>query len=104
MVANLLAGDLDYIGDGISSQNFAAASEAWEASGTRLVWASDALGAQFQWRDPTAPWVGDVRVRQAIVNLLDRPAMSDTLQGSGPAGLFGLPTEPHFRFGEQKWL
>ena len=100
MVANLLAGDIDFIGDGIRSENFAAARSAWEGKGTLLQWASDPFGAQFQFRDRTAPWQ-DLRARQAVVHLLDRQTMSDTFEGAGAVDLFVVPNDPVHRVAEQ---
>jgi peptide/nickel transport system substrate-binding protein len=43
----------------------------------------------IQWRDPAAPWVQDLRVRQAMMHSLNRDSLNDALQ-------FGLTTIAHY--------
>lgn len=61
-------------------------------------------GLTLQWRDPTAPWAADLRVRQALLHLLDRQAMADTFEpgGVGVADLFVAPNDPVFKLVEQR--
>jgi peptide/nickel transport system substrate-binding protein len=53
---------------------------------------------QLQYRDPTAPWVSDVRVRQAMLHLLDRQGLVDAvMSGLSPvANTALLPNDPAY--------
>ncbi len=104
MVASLLADDIDMVPSSLSAQNAEPIRGEWQQRGTILQWASDANSAQFQYRDPAAPWVGDVRIRQALVHLVDRQTIAETFEpgGAGPVDLLVAPHEPVYRLVEQR--
>jgi len=83
LVANLLAGEIDVVPVGaLKTEQIVAARSTWEASGAGTV-TPIMNGLRVNWfsyRDPASPWVGDVRVRQALVHMLDRQAIVDTLE------------------------
>jgi ABC-type transport system substrate-binding protein len=57
-----------------------------------------------QFRDPTAPWARDVRVREAMAYMLDRQAMADILQQgfTVPADAFITPKDQTWPLLEQR--
>ena len=82
MLANLLAGELDMITVGsIKGEDVLTIKQAWEPTNTGTVIASmhGIRRLWFQFRDPGAPWLRDVRVRRALVHGLDRQTIVDTL-------------------------
>jgi peptide/nickel transport system substrate-binding protein len=59
--------------------------------------------ARLQFRDPDAPWVRDVRVRQALQHILDRQALADTFSpDGGPADIFAPKGDPVYQLAEQR--
>jgi peptide/nickel transport system substrate-binding protein len=83
----------------------------------RQQWESQGLGSinavpsrlrqmQLQYRDPTAPWASDVRVRQAMLHLLDRQGLVDSVvSGFSPVGHTALlPTDPAYAVLQQRGL
>lgn len=107
MATSLLAGDLDVVGVGnLSADDLVPVRSAWDASGggTILKTMSEIGWARFQFRDPAAPWVRDVRIRQALMHMMDRQALADTFEpgGSAPADLFVSPDDPAYRLTEQR--
>ena len=104
-LATFLGGELDIIpGDLTPTDRETIASRGQNLA--VLQWATETTGAIWQWRDPTAPWVGDSasasRVRQAHMHLLDRQLMADTFApgGAGVAHLFVSPADPVYRLVE----
>jgi peptide/nickel transport system substrate-binding protein len=109
LVAALLAGDTDYIPIGsLKVEQLASLKDQWEATGAgTLIRSSDGLRTLLlQYRDPTMPWVGDYRVRQALLESLDRQALVDTLQhGLTTIGhTIPTPDDPLYAFVEQRGL
>ncbi len=108
-LAGLLAGDIDIIPQAINeTDRETAATKTGELA--VLQWPTSTTGAIWQWRDPTAPWVGDssnanaLKVRTALMNLLDRQLMADTFApgGGGIAHLFVAPQDPVYRLVEAR--
>jgi peptide/nickel transport system substrate-binding protein len=102
IIAGVLGGDVDVVpmGSRINSDQVRTIRESWGIEGGfanvvpfrfRAVW--------LQFRDPTAPWVRNVRIRRALVHALDRQQMSDALQnGTAPvADAFIPPQDPAFK-------
>ncbi len=106
IVASLLAGDIDVVGNGsLDADNLAPVVSSWGANGGTIIKSmSEVIWAQFQFRDPAAPWVEDSRVRQALMHFIDRQALADTFEpgGSAPADLFVAPDDPVYRATEQR--
>lgn len=79
LVANLLAGEIDVVPAGaLKTEQIIATKQNWEAAGKGTVTPiMNGLRVNwFQYRDPTLPWATDVRVRQALVHMLDRQAIA----------------------------
>jgi len=109
LVAALLAGEIDYIPIGsLKVEQLASLKDQWEAAGAgTLIRSSDGLRTLLlQYRDPTMPWVGDYRVRQALLESLDRQALVDTLQHGLTTIGHTLPTpdDPLYALVEQRGL
>ncbi len=106
MVANLLSGELDLVPSGLGPEEVVTIRRAWASGGvgTTYVTVGNVSAAQLQWRDPTAPWVTDVRVRQALMHLLDRQALADTFDPEGfpPADVYVAPDDPVYRLAQQR--
>ena len=107
MATGLLAGDIDLVGVGnLSADDLVPVRRAWESGGggTIIKTMSEIGWARFQFRDPTAPWVRDVRVRQALMHMMDRQTLADTFEpgGAAPADLFVSPDDPAYRLAEQR--
>jgi peptide/nickel transport system substrate-binding protein len=108
-LASLLAGDLDVIPEALTESDRETLATRQDAF--RLVqWPTSTTGAIWQWRDASAPWVGDannapaLKVRQAMMMLLDRQQMADTFApgGGGVANLFVAPQDPVYRLVEAR--
>jgi peptide/nickel transport system substrate-binding protein len=107
MATSLLAGDIDLVPLGsLNTEALAPVKQAWDpqAGGTIIQTMTAVQWARFQFRDPTAPWVRDVRVRQAIAHLLDRQTLADSFEpgGSMPADLYVSPDDPAYRVAQQR--
>ena len=107
MATSLLAGDIDLVGMGnLTADDLSPVRTAWEASGdgTIIKTLGEIVWARFQFREPSAPWVRDVRVRQALVHMIDRQTFADAFEpgGSAPADLFVSPDDPAYRLAEQR--
>jgi peptide/nickel transport system substrate-binding protein len=108
LVASLLAGDTDMTPMGaLKAEQLKTIKTAWERSGegTSFAQARGARNYRFQYRDPGAPWAQDVRVRQALIHMLDRPTLAETLNGMTTAADTLAPLDdPVYRALEQKGL
>jgi peptide/nickel transport system substrate-binding protein len=109
-LATFLGGELDILTQGVTAADREVLGKHPEF--IIQTWPNSTNGAIWQWRDPTAPWVGDesntlaLGVRQAIMNLTDRQTMADTFDPGGPgvAHLFVPPTDPVYKLVEAKGL
>lgn len=110
LVANILAGEIDAITAGaqLDIGQMVAIRQVWQSSnaGQLLFNPKSVRTLYLQMRDSTAPWVGDVRIRQALMHGLDRDGIVEGL-------LFGLtqradyyipPDEPVHRMAEERRL
>ena len=109
MVANLLAGELDMITVGsIKIQDVQTINQMWGHSGAGTVVGSinGIRHLWFQFRDPGAPYLRDVRVRQALVHGLDRQVIVDTLYYglTQVADTLPQPSDPLHRLVEERGL
>jgi peptide/nickel transport system substrate-binding protein len=109
MVANLLAGELDMITVGsIKIQDVQTINQMWEPSGAGTVVGSinGIRRLWFQFRDPGAPWLRDVRVRRALVHGLDRQVIVDTLYAgmTQVADTLPQPNDPLYKLVEERGL
>jgi peptide/nickel transport system substrate-binding protein len=125
LVVAFMAGDLDIIPVGSMKEGEAdTLKRQYEMAGNGRVIVSNAKLRQGMWqlRDPNAAWARDARIRQGLVQLIDRPSIAENvqyglshvddiaLQRSDPAyaiakqkGLPRLdfdPTQAHRLFGE----
>ena len=109
LLVTVMAGDVDVVPGGAFKQEEGHVLKTeWEArgSGTVLVNYMDLRHGKPIWRYPDAPWVQDVRVRQALVHMLDRQGMVDTLKYglSAVADVPLLPENPAYRLAQQRGL
>ncbi len=109
-LAAFLAGDLDILTHDLTVADRETARGMRDV--TVISWADSTTGAIYQWRDPTAPWVGDANnasalaVRQAMMHMLDRQLMADTFDPGGPgvAHIFIAPSDPVYKLVETRGL
>ncbi len=105
-LAALLSGDLDIATSGLTAQDLENLKRVWDpqAGGTIVQSVGSVDGAIWQWRDLSAPWVQDPRVRQALLQLVDRQTWAETFEpgGRGVADLFAAPGDPVYRLAEQR--
>jgi peptide/nickel transport system substrate-binding protein len=83
IVANVLAGEVDVIPAGAQMDigQMVVLKQQWEAagSGSTLFNVKSIRTLYMQMRDPSAPWVNDRRVRQALLHTLNRDEMVETM-------------------------
>jgi peptide/nickel transport system substrate-binding protein len=84
VIAGLLSGDLDIAPYGalLDADQVSTLRNAWGDRGESVVMEKGVRSFWLQHRDPSAPWMRDGKVRQALVHALDRPTLSATLQDS----------------------
>src|SRR5438477_515890 len=106
-LAGLLAGELDLIPQALTANDRETLDRRPDIA--VFQWPTSTSGAIWQWRDTTAPWVGDERnatalkFRTAFMSLLDRQALSDTFApGGGIANLYITPEDPAYKLVEAK--
>jgi peptide/nickel transport system substrate-binding protein len=106
---NLVSGNIDMTTmGGFDIAHYVQAKNDWEAqgSGTALGLFAGTRDYRFQFRDPTTPWAKDVRVRQALTHMADRPALAQALQFglAAPADTIVSPSDPIYKLLEQRGL
>jgi peptide/nickel transport system substrate-binding protein len=82
VVTGLLSGDIDVAPVGaLKAAQLVTLKNLWEANGagTTAAGIAGARNYRFQHRDLAAPWAREPRVRQALIHMLDRPAIVDAL-------------------------
>jgi len=109
VVASLLSGDIDMTPMGaMKAEQLVTVKNAWAPTGIGTAYAQvgGARNYRFQYRDPTAPWAQDVRVRQALIHMLDRQTIADTLVYglTKAADTLPPPEDPIYQALEQKGL
>lgn len=102
IIAGVLSGDLDLVPKGarFDAGQLIIIRNAWgPEGGLALPDPTSARTVFLQFRDPTAPWARDVRVRRAMAHAADRQGMSDALQYglALPADTFVRPEESAYR-------
>jgi len=109
LVVMFMAGELDVIPVGsLKAAEADSLKKQYEAAGTGRVIVSDAKLRQGmpQLRDPEAVWARDARVRQALTQLIDRPALAETVQ-FGLAAVDDITlqrTDPAYQLAKQNGL
>jgi peptide/nickel transport system substrate-binding protein len=95
IVASLLAGEIDMTLVGtLDPHDAAPLQQQWEAAGKGTVGIVPVRvrQMQMQYRDPTLPWATDLRVRQAMLHLIDRQGLVETVhEGLSPTAEVALP-------------
>jgi len=108
LVARVLSGDVDMVPNNMEASQAAVLRQQWEAAGRGTVVAvpTRLRQMQLQYRDPTAPWTSDVRVRQAMLHLLDRQGLVDSVvSGMSTIGHTALlPNDPAYALLERRGL
>lgn len=105
-IANLLSGEIDLVTIGsLRMEDLDPVNRAWQSTGAGQVIPSmtDVHSGRLQFKDPTTPWARDVRVRQALLHLIDRETIAATFSPGGtPADLFLAKEDPVYRLAEQR--
>lgn len=109
LLVSILAGEYDLVPVGsMKAEEAIVVKQNWEAAGQgALIMSMVKLrNGWIQMRDPTAPWVPDARVRQALVKLIDRPNMVETLHNrlSGVDDIFLAKEHPAYQLARQRGL
>ncbi len=109
LVVTFMAGDLDLLPVGSMKEGEAHVLKTqWADAGAGSVIVSEAKLRQGMWqlRDPSALWARDVRVRQALVNLIDRQTIAETVQHglSSVDDIALLRGDPAYRLAQQRGL
>ncbi len=108
LMVTIIAGEIDVAPGGSFKQAEAYVLKTdWESKGggTVIVNYNELRHGVMQWRDPNAPWM-DLRVRQALVHMLDRQAMVDTIMG-GLSAVEDIPLprqDAAYRLAQQRGL
>jgi peptide/nickel transport system substrate-binding protein len=107
VVAALLSGDIDMIAPStLKMSDLEPVIARWGTDGGTVIPSMTQLViARPQFKDPAAPWAQDVRVRHALMHLLDRQTLADALEGvpeAGPGDIFAAKTDPAYRLAEQR--
>jgi peptide/nickel transport system substrate-binding protein len=102
----VLSGDLDLTTIGtLKGDDVEPLQKMWESqgSGTVIVTYNDVVAARLSYRDLSAPWVQDKRVRHALLYGLQRQELADTFSpGSRPPDLYLPPEDPVYKLAEQR--
>jgi peptide/nickel transport system substrate-binding protein len=107
LIANVLSGDVDVVplGAQLDVPQMVTVRQAWEGTdgGLTMPIAKGVRTIYLQLREP-APWVQDVRIRQALLHSLDRQEIVDTLLSgvTDVARYFLAPGETAYRLAEQR--
>jgi peptide/nickel transport system substrate-binding protein len=110
LVANVLSGDIDLIPAGaqLDIGQMVTLRQAWEgdAAGYTLLNTKSVRTLYLQMRDPAAPWARDVRIRQALLQALNRDEIVETLLfGLVPrADFYVTPQDPVYGLAQQRGL
>jgi peptide/nickel transport system substrate-binding protein len=107
IVASLMSGDLDMIAPStLKMSDLQPVIARWGTDGGTIIPSMTQLViARPQFSNPSAPWAQNVRVRQALLHLLDRQTMADELEGvpeAGPGDVFAGKSDPSYRIAEQR--
>ena len=107
VVASLLSGDIDMVAPStLKMSDLQPVIQQWGTEGGSIIPSmTQVVQARPQFRDPSAPWAQDVRVRQGLLHLIDRQTLADVLEGvpeGGPADVFAAKTDPTYRLAEQR--
>lgn len=109
MVANILAGSVDAItlGAQLDLGQVVVIREEWAAKGVpglTLPVPKGVRGVYLQYRDASAPWVRDIRVRQALIHALDREEFVQALQFglTSVAHYYVMPNDPVHRLADER--
>jgi peptide/nickel transport system substrate-binding protein len=109
IVASLLAGETDVVIVGtLDPHDAAPLQQQWEKAGKGTVGIVPVRvrQMQLQYRDPTLPWAGDVRVRQAMLHLIDRQGLVETIhEGLSSVADVALPaSSPAYALLQQRGI
>jgi len=105
LIASMLSGDTDLVTIAtLKMEDVDPIASAWGPQGGTVIPSyTDAMVSRFQFRDPGAPWVRDVRVRQALVHLVDRQTLAETFSPvGGVADIFVSKDDPAYQLAEQR--
>jgi peptide/nickel transport system substrate-binding protein len=106
LVVSTIAGDLDVIPKGSLKQEEAHVLNTQWGTGSVILSPTRLRVGTYQFRDSSAPWVEDPRVRLALVKLIDRQGLVDTIL-NGLSGVWDIPLpreDPAYRLAQQRGL
>jgi peptide/nickel transport system substrate-binding protein len=106
VVTNVLAGQVDVVAVGVlKPEDLQPIMNTWalQGAGTVLLMNRDVQLLYLQLRDQAAPWARDIRVRRALVHLLDRASLAESFAyGLSSADVFVDQQDPAFPLLEQR--
>jgi peptide/nickel transport system substrate-binding protein len=108
ILANLLAGEIDFTGSPpLRITEAIVARDQWAAGGAGYIktWEQRLRYLEFQYRE-MPNWqriVTDARVRKALMHAIDRPQLAEVMTSGlgGPGDIWGLPADPIFSEAER---
>jgi len=109
LIVSMIAGEVDVVPVGsLKTEEAHVLKTQWEAAGAGSVIQSHTRlrVGDWQFRDPAAPWAQDPRVRLALLKLIDRQGMVDTIH-NGLSAVWDLPLaaqDPAYRLAQQRGL
>src|SRR5581483_6655243 len=109
LISATLAGDIDAIPVGaLKAEDTLTIKQAWDSSnaGTTSIQLNGLRALYFQYRDPNAPWVRDIRVRQALAHMQDRQTLVETLKSGLTQVAWTVPTpdDPLYKLTQQRGI
>jgi peptide/nickel transport system substrate-binding protein len=106
LVANLLAGAIDLapLGVQLKPEQIVELQRTWGDKGEAYASPNAMRVVHLQYRDPSAPWVQDLRFRQAMIHSLNRVEFVEALMfGQTEFGHYlAMPDDPVTRLAEQR--
>jgi peptide/nickel transport system substrate-binding protein len=105
LIASMLSGDTDLVTIAtLKMDDIEPIAAGWGPNGGTVIPSfTDAMISRFQFRDSDVPWARDVRVREALVHLVDRQTLADTFSPlGGVADIFAARNDPAFALAEQR--
>lgn len=106
LVVTAIAGEIHVVSVGALREQEAHVLNTQWTAGTVLLSPVGITIGEWQFRDPQAPWARDARVRTALVRLIDRQALVDTILNgiSGVDDLLVTREDPVYRLARQRTL
>jgi peptide/nickel transport system substrate-binding protein len=109
LIVSTISGDLDLVPVGSLKEEEAHVLKTQyetQGSGTVTLSANKLRNGQWQWRDPNAVWMQDVRIRHGLQHFIDRQSIVDTVQNglSKVDDIVLAAQDPAYRLVQQRGL